>query len=450
MKLDHLVLASLVLVSSSSACGSDDGAADAATDSSVMDSGVADASSPNADASPPDAGGVADAGMVVDGGTDAGTSDCAEETDFTACSVVTSPDRDYDICVAGVCVSPGCGNPSCTPPGPNFTLADTGLRICSSNTATIACPGTSCTSFCGQDAEYGWDVSNPMSARFTRSEPVAGEPVVVDTVTGLAWQGCSHGLSGTDCDLGTSEALLWPDAVAHCDALSWGGFDDWRLPDVLEGHSIMDYGQTAAVTTAAFPNAPMQRHFTTTSWAGGEDAVWIAPFSGVDGKLGVITPITEPTTTAAVRCMRTETPFSYPALPRERDTTVAGEPVVVDHVTGLFFQGCARGQTGDDCAGGANDPATWEDALAYCAALSWASADDWRLPDVKELRSSIDSSRTAPGLDPALYPNAPTLPAWTSTSHVADPTEAWSITVGFGGGIQEGGKVSTLTVRCVR
>jgi hypothetical protein len=376
--------------------------------------------------------------------------DCTGATDFTPCTIVTTPDRDYDICVGGVCVSPGCGDPSCTPPGPDFVLADTGSRNCYSNTASATCAGSSCTSFCGQDAQHGWDVSNPMSARFTRSEPVSGEPVVVDEVTGLAWQGCSRGLSGADCTAGAAEEVRWDDAVAYCDALSWGGFDDWHLPDVLEGHSIMDYGQPAAVTPSAFPNTPMLRHFTSTSWAGGENAVWIAPYSGVDGKLGVITPVTEPTVVGAVRCVRTSTPFSYPALPRERDTSVAGEPVVIDHVTGRSHQGCARGQTGDDCAGGANDPATWEDALAYCSALSWGGFDDWRLPDVKELRSMIDSSRTGPGLDPALYPNAPTLPAWTSTTDAADAAEAFTVTVGFGGGIQEGGKTATLTVRCVR
>jgi hypothetical protein len=62
----------------------------------------------------------------------------------------------------------------------------------------------------------------------------------------------------------------------------------------------------------------------------------------------------------------------------------------------------------------------------------------------------IDNSRTAPGLDPALYPNAPNLPAWSSTTDTADASQAWTVTVGFGGGIQEGGKSSELTVRCTR
>jgi hypothetical protein len=33
------------------------------------------------------------------------TNDCTGQADFTPCTVVTSPDRKYDICVAGTCVS---------------------------------------------------------------------------------------------------------------------------------------------------------------------------------------------------------------------------------------------------------------------------------------------------------------------------------------------------------
>lgn len=61
----------------------------------------------------------------------------------------------------------------------------------------------------------------------------------------------------------------------------------------------------------------------------------------------------------------------------------------------------------------------------------------------------IDNSRTGPALDPAYYPNAPDLPAWSSTTDVVHPSEAWSVTVGFGGGIQAAGKSATLTIRCV-
>jgi len=128
--------------------------------------------------------------------------------------------------------------------------------------------------------------------------------------------------------------------------------------------------------------------------------------------------------------------------------TVADEPVVADESMGRLVQGCARGQSGASC-GGDSTPGTWSEALAYCEALVWGGHDDWRLPDIKELRAMIDNSRTGPALDPAFYPNAPNLPAWSSTTNVVDPTEAWTVTVGFGGGIQAGGKAAMLTIRCV-
>jgi len=418
---------------------------------SAEDAGAADAGAPDAgtaDAGIEDAG-APDAGPVDAGAADAGDAACVGQPDFTPCVVVTEPDRDHDVCLGEVCVSPGCGDPSCAPPGPSFALPDTGQRDCYSTSATRACPTASCAELCGQDAEHGWDAANPMDDRFA-VEGTAGEPVVRDGVTGLGWQGCSRGLSGSACDVGAAADVLWADALAYCDALEWGGFDDWRLPDVLEAHGLMDYGEAGGVTVAAFPNAPARRHFTSTSYAGDVGGVWVAPFSGDDGRLGVLASVTSPASTGAVRCVRT---FSAPARvldARQREATVEDEPVVVDRVGGRSHQGCARGQRGGDCASGANAPGTWSEALAYCDALEWGGYDDWRLPDVKEARSAIDNRRAGPGLDPALYPNAPDLPIWTSTSNAADPTQAWTITVGFGGGIQPGRKDASLTIRCVR
>ncbi len=51
--------------------------------------------------------------------------------------------------------------------------------------------------------------------------------VCSDPASGLMWQ------NGDACDLN------WAGAKSHCEQLSWGGFDDWRLPTVSELRSLI-------------------------------------------------------------------------------------------------------------------------------------------------------------------------------------------------------------------
>jgi hypothetical protein len=212
------------------------------------------------------------------------TEDWTARPDFTRCTLVTAPDRSYDICVQGTCVSPGCGEATCNAPGPNWTHPDTNQRACYDNSSTAlgSCPGTAgaCggTAFCGQDAQYGWDTRNPASARFTRT--ATAEPVVTDNVNRLIWQGCAAGLTGSSCATGSSVRRNWSDALAYCESLSWGGATDWRLPDRFELQSIVDYGRTEppAINTTAFPATPSSWHWSSSSSAGASSYAWYVHF----------------------------------------------------------------------------------------------------------------------------------------------------------------------------
>jgi len=75
----------------------------------------------------------------------------------------------------------------------------------------------------------------------------------------------------------------------------------------------------------------------------------------------------------------------------------------------------------------------WEDALSYCENLPLAGADDWRLPNVKELQSLVDYSRSpdtsnSAAIDPLFVVSTITNEAeqldypfyWSSTTHT-DP-----------------------------
>jgi hypothetical protein len=101
------------------------------------------------------------------------------------------------------------------------------------------------------------------SARFIRSGTI--EPVVADTATGLMWQGCPAGLSGSGCSTGTTNTKQFYPAVQYCKDLNWDGNTDWRLPNIKELSSIVDdKTHNPAIDETAFPNTPNTPFWSST------------------------------------------------------------------------------------------------------------------------------------------------------------------------------------------
>ena len=67
-----------------------------------------------------------------------------------------------------------------------------------------------------------------------------------------------------------------------------------------------------------------------------------------------------------------------------------GDGTITDEATGLMW---AQEDSGDSM--------NWESALSYCEDLTTAGYDDWRLPDVKELQSIVDYTRSPGTTDSA-------------------------------------------------
>lgn len=110
---------------------------------------------------------------------------------------------------------------------------------------------------------------------------------------------------------------------------------------------------------------------------------------------------------------------------------------VMDQGTGLEWQ-----KSGD------TKLYTWKDALDYCENISLDSRTDWRLPNIRELKSLVDYSRYYPAVDPVVPCQSSIY--WSSTT-VANDTHlsAWSIFFANGDDLWKE-KIESLQVRCVR
>jgi hypothetical protein len=122
--------------------------------------------------------------------------------------------------------------------------------------------------------------------------------------------------------------------------------------------------------------------------------------------------------------------------PASYDTSTPG--VVVDKVTGLIWQR-------DVPASSYN----WADAKAYCAGLSLAGHQDWRLPTSIELVSLVDFTRSNPAIDTTAFPSTPSDWFWSSSPVAGYAYGAWYVDFHRGYSYY-GGVDGADRVRCVR
>ena len=288
-----------------------------------------------------------------------------------------------------------------------YSLPDTGITLCYDDTQEIECPAPG-ESFYGQDAQY---ITNPMS--FTDN----GDGTITDNVTGLMWQ-------QEDDDM----ARDWENALSYCENLILpdGGHDDWRLPNEDELQSIVDYGRfDSAIDEDLFPGTNASYYWSSSTHR------WTYLAWSVNYLNGYIDSDYK-TTDYHVRCVRGDTV--------ERSFTDNGDGTVTDNVTGLMWQ-----QEDDDTT------RDWEGALAYCENLTLPEGGyaDWRLPDIKELRSIVDNTQYQPAIDWILFPETKTFTYRSSSTYTVLASYGWYVWF-FDGAVRNTKKENGGYVRCVR
>ncbi|MCP3940595.1 MAG: DUF1566 domain-containing protein [Desulfobacteraceae bacterium] len=311
--------------------------------------------------------------------------------------------------------------------GLNNPIVDTGQVRCFDNSSQIVYPEPG-QSFYGQDAEYEGDVPSYRDN---------GDGTVTDLNTGLMWS-----------KIVDKKKKSFIEAKKIAQRMTLGGNSDWRVPNIKELYSLMDFRGYAGFSRGGFSNGVPTNAipFINTDYFDFEygdvgegeryiDAQWLSSTKYVsttmngdetlfgvnfaDGRIkgyGYHRPKSSREKKFHARYVRGK---AY----GENDFADNGDGTVTDRTTGFIWMQKDSGR-------GMN----WKDALEYAENLVYAGYDDWRLPDAKELQYIVDYSRSpdttgSPAIDPIYQTTSIVNEAgkkdypyyWTSTTHLDGP-----------------------------
>jgi len=113
---------------------------------------------------------------------------------------------------------------------------------------SIDCKGT------GQDGEFQEGITGPQP-RFTDQ----GNGTVTDNLTGFMWTKDAQEIKGTK---------KWNDALTLCNNFNFAGYTDWRLPNVRELLSLIDFGEhdPALPVNHPFTNVQFIFYWSSTTY----------------------------------------------------------------------------------------------------------------------------------------------------------------------------------------
>jgi len=114
---------------------------------------------------------------------------------------------------------------------------------------------------------------------------------------------------------------------------------------------------------------------------------------------------------------------------------IAGEhkELVLDTHTGLMWMRCTLGQSwdGSSCVG-VEEAYNWQQVLNSGESHSFAGFDDWRVPNIKELGSLVETACYNPSINETIFPNTLNEYYRSSTPYSDHPDYAWSVYFGSG------------------
>ena len=231
--------------------------------------------------------------------------------------------------------------------------------------------------------------------------------IVVDSVTTLMWQQADGG------------EMLFDNAKNYCDTFTLGAYTDWRLPHPDEAFTILNL-QTPnpALDSKYFTKTGAEYWWTSAVQANDATKVWVTNAGGgIGNHLKTETISAGGTKKIHARCVR-ENQNSITITTRFLDN---GDGTVLDQLTDLTWEKSIKATA-----------VTWEDAILYCEGLNLGGNSDWRLPNIKEIRSLSDENKVQPSVNNISFTGVTITKYWSSTSLPNQTTKAWYLDNNFG------------------
>lgn len=125
-----------------------------------------------------------------------------------------------------------------------------------------------------------------------------------------------------------------------------------------------------------------------------------------------------------------------------------GNGTVTDSRTGLMWKKCVEGVSGNNCESGSATDFIWQTALQQPDVINngsgFAGYRDWRLPNIKELRSIVEEKCDGPAINLTRFPEPSSSAVWSGSPSAGYLIYAWYVDF-YGGhsghGVRDGGEV---------
>jgi len=110
-----------------------------------------------------------------------------------------------------------------------------------------------------------------------------------------------------------------------------------------------------------------------------------------------------------------------------------GNGTVTDKKTNLMWKKCSEGQSGSNCGTGTATTYNWQAALQHANTHTFVGKSDWRLPNIKELKSLVAFNCHNPSINLSVFPKTPAGYFWSASPNASFPVStAWLLNFGNG------------------